>query len=58
MFEKVEQKARELCETAGLDPDGLNYRDVVWPVPLWHAYVPLAREILMAALNDDEGAAH
>ena len=47
-FQAVERKARELCEAAGLDPDGTSYSDVVWPVPLWHAYVPMAQEILRA----------
>ena len=49
----VEQKARELCEASGLNSDGLGYRDIL-SVPLWHAYVPLAYEVLRAdiAVND------
>ena len=47
-FEVVEQKARELCEAAGLDPDGASNKDVIWSVPLWQAYLPLAYEVLRA----------
>ena len=47
-FEVVERKARELCEAAGLDPDGASNKDVIWSVPLWQAYLPLAYEVLRA----------
>ena len=46
---RVEQKARELCEAAGLDPDAAKNESVIWPVPMWRAYVPLARQLLAEA---------
>ena len=46
---RVEQKARELCKAAGLDPDATSNESVIWPVPLWRAYVPLARQLLAEA---------